>query len=400
MGRSAGTGLTILSNGHGEDALGARLARAFSERAPGVRVRAYPLVGAGAAYEAAGVEVLGERRVLPAGGLTFHSLPLLVGDLRAGLLGLTLGQALDLRRLRTDALLVVGDVWAQALGMLPAAGARFVLQPLISVRHAAGAPRPAPNRWLMERITPAERWLMRRALRVYTRDEPTARHLRAAGVPAARFLGNPAVDELEGEAPAALAGAGEVVALLPGTRGYAGEALALMLRALELLPGVVGAVAWGGGEPRPPLGWGLHPPPRAERGLVGELRNGGARALLFEGRFADLLHAARAALGTAGTAHEQAAALGVPVVAFPVPPHYTEAFLTNQRRLLGEALTLSRPDPAAIAADLSALLATPERRAAAAAAGRERMGGPGGSAAIARDLLAAAAELGLVWAER
>lgn len=100
-----------------------------------------------------------------------------------------------------------------------------------------------------------------------------------------------------------------------------------------------------------------------------------------------MLGAADLVLSTSGTASEQAAALGRPVVAFPVPPSYTGAFLANQRRLLGEALTVSSAEPAALAAALSELWRDPARYAAAAAAGRDRMGPPGGVRAIAEDIL-------------
>ncbi|MGH2400803.1 MAG: lipid-A-disaccharide synthase-related protein, partial [bacterium] len=58
----------IVSNGHGEDAVGALLARRL--RASGVTVFAYPLVGTGEAY--ADITRLDPRRAFPSGGFGFR----------------------------------------------------------------------------------------------------------------------------------------------------------------------------------------------------------------------------------------------------------------------------------------------------------------------------------------
>src|SRR5690625_3408489 len=104
--------LLFLSNGHGEDLIGSRLATALRPELPGAQLTAFPLVGSGAAWEAAGISVAGARHELPSGGLTLHSFGNLVSDLRAGLLSSIAGQFRDLGRLRPDAVVVIGDVWA------------------------------------------------------------------------------------------------------------------------------------------------------------------------------------------------------------------------------------------------------------------------------------------------
>lgn len=386
--------LTLLANGHGEDAIAARLAAALLDERSDLRLRALPLVGEGEAYAGLPVERLEPRRALPSGGLTLHSRENLLADLRAGLAGLTAGQLRRLAGHRTDVLVVVGDLYAQALGAFARSRARFVVQPLVSARHAEGAPRPAPNRLAMERITWPERALMRGlADRVYVRDEATAALLRRLGVRRVSALGHPALDGLEGGPLPSLAGGG-AVALLPGSRAYASRSLALMLAALERLPPRPAVVAWAVGELAAPEGWRLEPPPVPEPGLRGHLVRGRHRVLVVSGRFADALRSADVALGTSGTAQEQAAALGLPVVSFPVPPAYTRAFLANQARLLGDALLLAEPDPGAIAAALRRLDEDAALRERARAAGPARMGPAGGARRIARDLLARAVASG------
>jgi uncharacterized protein (TIGR03492 family) len=371
----------------------ARVAAALLRLRPGLSVAAMPLVGVGGAYSSAGIERVGPRRELPSGGLLMHSLPLFLADLRAGFLPLTAAQVAFLSAQRFRALVVVGDVWAQLLGGLVRAHDRFVIQTLVSARHAEGLAFSSPNRLFMERITRAERLLMRRATAVYVRDQITEAALRDGGLDNALYLGNPIADGLSGVVPVALQEARRVVALLPGSRSYAGRSLATMLTALERLhlsfrAGAVAVVAWAGGELETPPGWQLQPPERADRGLLGELRKGEVRVLVYRDRFADVLRAARLVVGTSGTANEQAVALGLPVVAFPVPPHYSSAFLANQKRLLGPALALVPREPEAIAAAALRWLDDPARAELAGRQGRARIGGAGGSEAIAEDVLA------------
>jgi uncharacterized protein (TIGR03492 family) len=375
--------LWLLSNGHAEDLMGAALLARIEPGLPGWRFVALPLVGAGRAYDGGAAEVVGPRRPLPSAGLTVHHPALAWRDLRAGLLSVTWSQLRTARAGHADATLVVGDVYAQTVARLVGAAQRFVVQPLVSVHMSAGSGRW--NRAFMERFLAPELWLLRGAEAVYPRDDATADWLRDRGV-AARFLGNPMMDGLDGrrldpwpDVP--------TLALLPGSRDHAFAAVATMVRALERLGDegstLAGAVAWTHGEPPArPAGWSL------EAGAWPGWRRGGVRLAWVAGRFADVLRTADAALGTTGTAQEQAAGLGLPVVSFSVPPALGASFLANQARLLGAALEVVAADPAAIAAGVRRALFDPRRRAAARLTGPSRLGGPGGGAAIAADVAA------------
>jgi uncharacterized protein (TIGR03492 family) len=376
--------LLVVSNGHGEDAIGAALARELLALGVG-RVVALPLVGEGRAYEALGLEVRGPRRRLPSDGLTLHHPSLAWRDLRAGLLGVTARQVLALRRSRVEAVLVVGDVYAQAMAALVRAP-RVVVQPLVSVRLAEGGAAVALHRTFMERIRAPERALMRRATaRVYTRDDVTAAWLRSRGVEHAVFLGNPMMDGLAGTALPTEPGV-PVVALLPGTRAYAAESVRVMLDAVARLAPLHALVAWA--HDAPPVRAPWSPVTATGPGVVAAWRSGATTVWWVQGRFADVLASARAVLGTSGTAQEQAAGLGLPVVSFAVPPAYSEAFLANQRRLLGEALRIVPNDAEAVADALREALVDGAHRAAARRAGPERMGPAGGTGRIAADALA------------
>ncbi len=383
--------LLLLSNGHGEDVVGARLARELSALRPDLDLRAFPTVGPGRAYRGGPARRVGPLRSLPSEGLTFERHDVLGADLRAGLIPSTLSQLRDLRASRPDVVLAVGDVWIETLGTLPRARLRYAVQTLLSVRMAGER-----RRWgigaFRERFTLAERTLLRTAYRrVYLRDEASAAALRDRGVRQARSLGNPMMDGLDvAPLPLPLPHGAPGVVLLPGGRGYATDALRVMLDALNRLAPVVAALPWpGDAPPAVPPGW------RADEGPLGGIawHRDGAVVHVVEGRFEEALAWAGVAIGTSGTAHEQAAGRGVPVVAFPCGPSYRPSFLARQRRLLGDAVEVVAADGGAVAEAVRALIVRPAERARRARAGAERMGPAGGGRRVAADLLADAAEV-------
>lgn len=385
--------LLVVSNGHGEDVIAARLATATlaASELAGLNVLAMPLVGLGAAYQRSGIETYGPRREMPSAGLTMHHPSLLLADLKAGILGLTVAQLSALRRARPLAVLVVGDAYAHAQAALTRAP-RAVYQPLVSVHQSVGAPALSLRRLFMDRIRAPELLLMRGAQRLYTRDAATAEHLRERGLKSAQYLGNPMMDGL---APSAVAGevpaaAGPVrqarpvrVALLPGSRSYRDRSLALMLAALDAWegPDLTAEIAWTeGATPELPAPFSL------DAAGTWTSRNGSVKVSLRLDAFAAVLLNADAVLGTSGTANEQAAGVGLPVVAFPVLPDYGEPFLAGQKRLLGRALEVVAAEPRVVAAALGRALHDASWRQAAAVDGRARMGDPGASERIAAEL--------------
>lgn len=371
--------ILVLSNGHGEDVIGSRLARHLQAEAPGLEITAHPLVGTGRAYRDAGITVQGPVRTLPAGGLTFHTAANFLADLRAGLLQLTFRQLRFLRWSdRPDAVIVVGDVWALALSLLSGLPPerRFALQTLVSVRQATG-PRPRFNRLLMERITPLEAWLQRRFTgRVWLRDAQTASALRSRGVSQAAYAGSLLFDE----APVRASEDSRQVLLLPGSRQSASESLARMLPLTRELTDVTWKVAWAGAELPEPAGWQLVP------GEPAVLKQGNSTVELHRNAFEALLPQASLVVGTAGTALEMAAAAGLPVVTFALGEGHSAAFVANQQRLLAGALSVAdSADVSVLAPLVDRLLTDSEARAKVARAGAEILGEPGGLPRIARE---------------
>ena len=399
--------LLFVSNGHGEDAIGGRLAREFRRFAPNLELAAVPIVGRGMPYERAGIPVLGPRWELPSGGFTFTSLELLLGDWRDGMYQKTHEQHWAVRNANADAVLVVGDVYALWVTFSFAFKNQkkprvFQVQPLVSRSyqdHMTAQDRlERANRVTVDSFTAPDRWFMKRVEKIWARDSRTSDWLHELGLPQADFAGNIMMDLLEPECDLTPVLDGRpVLALLPGTRDDYRESLPRMLEVVAHLPEVQAFAAFPGDLNRLelPPGWTWTEPSLLEREASAERTavHGQTRVPVLRNGFAALLHTSRAALGTAGTANEQAVGLGKPTVAFPTNgPQFTGSFARAQKRLLGDGLILMANDTDQIVSGVRQAL-TPEARDAAKRAGLERMGVSGGANKIVLEVLA---KLGLM----
>lgn len=371
--------LLVLTNGAGEDAIAARILARLPEQARRAVV-CFPLVGAGRALEAA-YELIGPRVLPPSEGLFRESWRLAAADLLQGVLAGHLRQLKFLREHRAEFGLVVavGDLFPVLLAGL--AG----LQPLVFVGTAKSVyhhPYSWPERWLLRRL----------ACSCLVRDQATAERLSAQGVPA-RWLGNAMMDEVAPTGrPLPLKAEGHVVALLPGSRTEAPAVLPFQLQALERLDSLhagplQAAVAAAPGIDVDRLcaqclenGWTLHSCPG--EGALGLLQREGLSVPILQGRLGDLLAHSSVALGQAGTANEQAAGAGVPVVAYSSRA-LLRWYRKRQKGLLGDAVAIVPEDFEAVARELAALLDDPTERERRGQIGRERMGPPGGAERMA-----------------
>ena len=399
--------LLFVSNGHGEDAIGGRLAREFRRLAPNLELAAVPIVGRGMPYERAGIPVLGPRWELPSGGFTFTSLELLLGDWRDGMYQKTHEQHWAVRNANADAVLVVGDVYALWVTFGFAFKNQkkprvFQVQPLVSRSyqdHMTAQDRlERANRVTVDSFTAPDRWFMKRVEKIWARDSRTSDWLHELGLPQADFAGNIMMDLLEPECDLTPVLDGRpVLALLPGTRDDYRESLPRMLEVVAQLPEVQAFSAFPGDLNRLelPPGWTWTEPSLLEREASAERTavHSQTRVPVLRNGFAALLHTSQAALGTAGTANEQAVGLGKPTVAFPTNgPQFTGSFARAQKRLLSDGLILVANDTDQIVSGVRQVL-TPEARDAAKRAGLERMGVSGGANKIVLEVLA---KLGLM----
>lgn len=382
----------LVSNGFGEAAITTYVARSLRSLSPVSRSEHFPLVGR--PRSDAWPPAVGPQQEMPSGGLvTYWNLRNLAADLRAGLGDLTLRQYRFLRAQRErDVIIAVGDVYCLALCLMAAR------RPTIFVATAK-SDYVAPHSGL-------ERMIARRAAATFARDEATAQSLRNAGVHA-QYAGNLMMDGLQrtgldlGVRNGAL-----VVTALPGSRADAPQAAADTVRRLVAISGILtgrGREVQAFFSVAPSVdarnvrvairaaGVEITDPQDGE-GIVASGRLDNLELALVRGAFGDLLEASDLVLGQAGTANEQAAGFGRPVVAAAQPGEAPDKMLwyrMRQKRLLGDALLVLPAEPAQFAADVVRLIDDPQRMRHMADTGRERMGKPGGAAAVA----AAALEL-------
>ncbi len=322
----------LVSNGHGEDLSGARLACALRGR--GLNVEALPLVGHGHAYRRAGIPVLGRTSQGSTGGLGYTSLWGQLTDLLEGQPFYVLQRLVLLWRRRRHYQLVVGvgDLLAAlAVWLSRRPGAIYLVA--YSSHYEGRLQLPWPCGWLLRRG---------RIRAIWSRDALTATDLSRQLGRQVRFLGNPFVDGLQAGSAGGERGMQRVL-LLPGSRlPEAGRNLQLMLAVLARMPASAESerqLLWQAALVPELSGAQLHdlPLPAGWR-WDGEalLRCGERTVQLGWHAFGRWLGEADLVLAAAGTATEQAVALAKPVVQIVgAGPQFTERFAEAQRRLLG-----------------------------------------------------------------
>lgn len=364
--------ILFLSNGAGEDAIASRIVSHLARLRPDLELAAFPLVGAGDAYPA-GLKRYGVVATSPSGGLSNESLRMLAGDVRSGLLtrlGIQLLQLRGLRK-RVERLVAVGDVLTVILGGL--CGHRNRLVFVGTAKSSYHHPYSRLEQWALRR------W----SKQAFVRDEKTAADLRRGGV-TAEWVGNPMMDGLE---PLGLDLGDPKIALFPGSRKATYTELPRLLSVYAQVAAKTGAsalVAVADSVDIPLLaspGWALRsggPGP----GLVGWLEHDGLPPVgLVKGALGDVLARCQIGFGQAGTAHEQAAGMGLPVVSMHPPGKPLGWYRGRQAGLLGDALWVVSPDEASGA--LERLLDDPIERVRRGAIGLERLGPSGGALRIA-----------------
>ncbi len=353
----------LISNGHGEDSIGAAIARRLLD----LEVDAYPTLGDGKAY-ADVCPIVGPRRHLPSQGLRRKGS--LAGDARAGF---GIGNAVRFMRTNSDDyddIVVVGDLVGVALCWWSGVRVRLYLDVYKSGRA---------NRYSM-----LERWIIRRTSElVLTRDSVLAEELQNARIKA-RFAGNVMMDTIP-DAPydaMALRRHALAIALLPGSRADAPSNFALQIEALRKVHGIADVDLFMALAPGTDVGElarvsGLATGPDV---LAGDLN-----IHLSSGALASVFAASDIVLGQAGTANLQAIGLGKPVVSFLID-EAREARRARVAALTGDSRIVVGKDAGALADAVSSLLEDDADRARRGAIGRERMGPPGAIDAVVAEL--------------
>ncbi len=374
--------ILLVSNGHGEDAIAARIAGQLSGLAA-AQIDHLALVGDLPVPSM--MRVVGPRLVMPSGGLiAMGNLRNIVADLRAGLLSHTLRQWWFLRTSRNtyDAVLAIGDMFVLLMALVVKSRTFYV--------GTAKSVYVAP-------YGPLERCVLKRAARVFVRDQRTASALRRHGVQA-EAPGNVIADFISSEGPPNSQRGKETLVLFPGSRGGAyADAIflaGLLRKVAAVRPDVRGVLSIAPGLSAATFaqmlqadGWVIRPCAFTETPFEA-LEKGRPLLTAWTGDFSALLRDATLVLGQAGTANEAAAAAGVPVVAFEEEKQQNGAwYRMRQARLLGDALHIAGKDLAGATAAVLELLSDTTRRRHMSRVGRQRMGPPGGALRIASQLV-------------
>ena len=407
--------LLCLSNGHGEDIIALRILQELQTHPACPEIAALPLVGTGQAYIHHGIPLAGPAKQMPSGGFIYMDGRQLMRDVKGGLLSLTWKQLQTVQAWARDgwAVLAVGDIvpllfawWSGApYGFVGTAKSEYYLRD-----ERGRLPRQSwfeqLESWSGSVYLPWERWLMshRRCKAVFPRDRLTTEILKRWSIPAFD-LGNPMMDGLEPTGLQFALEASELTmtseppmtfALLPGSRApEAYENWQLIVQAISSLITAfpsqrllfLGAIAPG--LELAPLqqtlkssGWWL-----AQSSPHVTFSQLHATLVLTQSGFNDCLHQADFAIAMAGTATEQFAGLGKPVIALPGKgPQFTAAFAEAQTRLLGPSVTLVH-QPTAVVRAVQSLLQNPDRLQLIAENGRTRLGQPGAARRIAECLM-------------
>ncbi len=373
--------ILFVSNGLGEDSIALSIIKALLDIDPSLSVYALPLVGSGDMYETVKCSILGTRKAMPSGGVIPGNFGNLAKDFQSGLISLTMSQINIIRNYSSgiSVIVTVGDIYPAILA------ACFSKRPRVMISTARSDYVSCHN--VFEKI------IMRRAFeKVFVRDALTAEHLRKDGVSNASYVGNAMMDCLDETGLDFDAGKDELlIAVLPGSRKTAFLdmpviAESVFLTALKfqgkfaaVIPPSLDSSLLASGAVE--LGWTFS---SGTGEKIGSMSKEGVSIDFYNKGMPDLLRRCDIVIGQAGTANEQAAGLGKPVVAFDsFSDDKMGWYRKRQKGLLGDAVSVVKRDPEAIFEEVSSILGNKEKYSRMASIGKERLGAPGGAKKMA-----------------
>ncbi|MEO0842231.1 MAG: lipid-A-disaccharide synthase-related protein [Cyanobacteria bacterium J06643_5] len=431
--------LLVLSNGHGEDVIAVRILKELQQQNSAPEIFALPLVGEGRAYKNLDIPVIGSVRSMPSGGFIYQDAKQLAGDVRSGLLKLTLNQFKAIRRWvkiqkksgYSPKILAVGDIVPLLFAWLSGSEYAFVgtAKSEYYLRDEAGWLKRNTQAakwegWSSSVYLPWERWLMsrNRCKAVFPRDSLTTEILNQWRIPAFD-LGNPMMDGLNPSFPLQNFYTNDTrkqeierplrITLLPGSRtpeayknwekitiavsklistfsnqDFVGHTSGNLVFLAAIAPGLDCDIL---AKTLKNQGWNIVSNQESpinipdNQALTFKRKNG--YMIFTQSAYNDCLHLGDIAIAMAGTATEQFVGLGKP--AFIIPgegPQFTPLFAEAQTRLLGSSVILVQ-EPTDVAAEIQTLFSDPDKLHTIANNGRRRMGKPGAAKRIAECLM-------------
>ncbi len=357
--------VAILSNSYGEDRSGALIGKELIRLCPNIEIISFPFISFGEEYEKRGVRVIGGSAPPPSGGFFLKSFSGFTKDLIESLpIPFTYMKRLHKNRNGIDLIIVVGDV-------------PFLLMSWMALRREAYFLAPCKSDWMAPHLWIEEQLMRKCAKIVFTHDELTASNLRQKGIDA-RFLGNPMMDELIPESRYHPPEGKLLVGVLPGSREESYGNMERIARVMEALNRRIDNIHFA-----------VSVAATVDYNRMRRILLGLEEVVDFvRGGFVDILKSSKLVISLAGTATEQAAGFGVPVISFVgTGAQTTRRRLLGQRKLLGKAFKFMEYEPEKIAYEVDEILRDQGIREVMGNEGRMRMGPPGGAKSIAECIL-------------
>lgn len=322
----------IVSNGHGEDCIAGNIATALLKELPSATIEAYPLVGNGHTFSKYGIPINLQNPTFPSGGF-IRSFSDAVNDISHGLLRhiKTQRNTIKAATKTADIVIAVGDIFCLWQARNKAQNTIF----LPTAKSDTFMPHSKLETWLIKRF----------ASLCFPRDEITTNSLGKMGVNA-HYFGNPMMDNLLDTSPLenTIADNLPIIGILPGSReeAYANlQFIDVLLSKLPLEATAIAAIS-----------------PSIDRSKLTPLQH-----CILSTQFHAIINHATVIIGLAGTANEQAAYLGKPVLCFPgFGPQSTAQRFQEQQLLMGENIHfVNSQNPDILIEKLSSLLTLPAK---------------------------------------
>jgi len=352
----------FITNGHGEDIVAVQIIKELSKKHLDIDVM--PVVGKGDIFKGLGVKMIGPRKALPSGGFGLRNYSYLSKDIFAGLLGKVISQVRVLNNNKWSYSLVIGigDIVPIIYSMLT--GCKFIF---LGVNKSEYYKKLAFNyTWIEKKL------LKDRCELTLARDRRTANALASYGINA-QYVGNPMMDAVKDIRRSGHRGIGKsrVIGFLPGTRDDAYKNIEDFYK-----------IAWQISLINKKIRFILSIPSTLDRKKLLNIKM--PVNIKLSSNFKDVLSRSSIIIGLSGTGNEQAAGIGLPVIAFPGRgAQFNSRFAHGQKELLGDALLLLPRRSETIAKEAVALLKNRKRIVSMGRAGMKRMGGPGATKRIA-----------------
>lgn len=358
--------ILFITNGHGEDLVAANIIRELPHNKLDIEVM--PVVGNGDIFRSLNVKVIGPKNLLPGGGFGLRNYGYLLKDIFAGLINNTYGQIKTLLNNKYEYSLVIGVGDAVPIVYSILTGCKFIV---------VGVNKSEYYRKLAFNYIWAEKALLKKYCRqLLARDEHTASSLRSFGINAI-YAGNPMMDLVKKGTRGKGKGIrkGKTIGFLPGTREDAYKNIEDLFK-----------IAWQIRKLDKKVKFILSLAPTLDKKRFDRIKK--PFHIPISRDFSRVLDRSNIIIGLSGTANEQAAGLGIPVIAFPGRgAQFNSRFAHGQKELLGNSILLLPRRSQLIAGEALRLINDKKRAKRMDKAGKKRMGRSGASRRIAQMIL-------------